>query len=395
MIGLATRSEASEDQEPSSRVKLVEVGHFDQPVYVTAPSGDPRLFVVERAGRIWVVDHGRRLAQPFLDVRRDVSIEGEEEGFLSLAFAPDYATSGLFYVDYTDRQHRTVIREFQRSPDPNRADPTTGRDVLVLTNPTDHHHGGLLLFGPDGKLYIGQGDGGNASPSNFPAQRLDSLHGKILRIDPRAGEESTYRVPDDNPFVGRPGRDEIWAYGLRNPWRFAFDSQNAALVIGDVGEYTVEEVDVAPRGGLDFGWNCYEGTVPFDLPGPPSCNSTVAPALERFRVARLVEDTDAAPTVTRGRPLVDVRFEPGEGVCSIVVGPAVHDSELPRLAGRQLYGDFCDPDLRSFTLDDGRIVDDRPLGVSVPSTSSFGTDAEGHVYVMSFQGPVYRLAPAK
>jgi hypothetical protein len=391
-IGLVSREDGSATIMPAA-VELVEIGRFEQPVHVTSPPGDRRLFVAEREGRISIVARGRRLPRPFLDVQREVSTEGLEEGFLSVAFAPDYAASGLFYVDFTDRRHRTVIREYRRSGDTNAADPTSARDVLVLPNATDHHHGGLLLFGPDRRLYIGQGDGGNSSPTNFPAQRLDNLHGKILRIDPRAGEEATYRVPDDNPLVGAPGRDEIWVYGLRNPWRFAFDPVTNALVIGDVGQLSVEEIDVAQRPGVNFGWSCYEGTAVYTPQGPPSCDDVVGPALEHFRVARPVHEDVESPTVTRGRPAIDVRFTPAEASCSIVVGVAVEDPALGDLLGRQLYADFCDPELRSFRLEGGKIVDERPLGVSVPNTSSFGTDAEGHVYVTSLAGPVYRLAP--
>ena len=394
-IGLLTRDEKPGRSVPA-KVKLAEVGRFEQPVHVASPRGDRRLFVAERAGRIWILKEGRRLSRPFLDVRREVSTEGLEEGFLSFAFAPDFARSGLVYVDFSDRRHRTVIREYTRSTEnPNRVDPMSARNVLVLPNATDHHHGGLLLFGPDGRLYIGKGDGGNASATNFPAQRLDNLHGKILRIDPRAGEEAAYRVPADNPFVGTSGRDEIWVYGLRNPWRFSFDPATKALVIGDVGQLTVEEIDVAPRAGLNFGWNCFEGTATFTPDGPNSCDEVVGPALEHFRVARPVDEGDGSPVVTRGGPHGSVAFTRAEGLCSVVVGLRVEDPALEDLVERHLYGDFCDPELRSFRLDGATIVDARPIGLSVQNTSSFGTDAEGHVYVTSLAGPVYRLTPGR
>jgi hypothetical protein len=393
VIGIASR-EASTEALPASPVKLVEVGRFEQPLYVTSPPDDERLFVVEKRGRIRVLRDGHRLPRPFLDLSREVTTSDIEEGLLSLAFAPDYATSGRFYVDYNDQAHRTIVDEFQRSnTNPDVADLGSRRRVLVITNPTDHHHGGTLLFGTDDLLYVSQGDGGGAIGRNFPSQRLDNLHGKILRIDPRARGSRSYGTPSDNPFVGRPGRDEIWVYGLRNPWRFSFDPATGALVIGDVGDLSIEELDIAPRPGLNFGWNCFEGSVR-RAAGPPSCDETVAPAIEHSRGSTpALELTDANPTVTRGRPLVDARLLPGEPDCSIVAGFGVQDPALPSLAGRVLYGDFCDPAIRSFRVEDGRAVDVRPLGLEAPVLSSFGRDATNRIYVTSLDGPVYRLEP--
>jgi glucose/arabinose dehydrogenase len=391
-VGLASRAE-SREASPAAQVKLVEVGRFDEPVYVTSPPGDERLFVVEKKGRIWVLVDGRRVQRPFLDLSRRVSLTGLEEGLFSLAFAPDYATSGLFYVDYTDLQHRTVVEEYRRSPSPNVADPQTARPVLVIPNPTLGHHGGLLLFGPDGRLWVGQGDGGNSSVTYFPAQELDNLHGKILRIDPKAQGSRPYQIPPDNPFVGRAGRDEIWVYGLRNPWRFGFDTATGALVIGDVGQLVAEEIDLAPRPGLNFGWSCFEGTSRYAQgpSGPLSCEDTVFPALEFVRGAAPIAEPTKPPAVTRGRPRVDARLTAGEPVCSIVTGVAVQDPALPGLVGRHLYGDFCDGSLRSFRVDSDQAVDERPLGVDVLLLSSFGVDSRDRVYATSLAGPVYRL----
>jgi len=395
VIGIAFRDDTAQPA-PEPQAKLVEVGRFDEPVYVTSPPGDERLVIVERKGRVWILDGGRR--RVFVDISTRVSDRGLEEGLLSIAFAPDYARSGRFYVDYTDRERRTVIEEFRRSKDPDVADPQSRRPVLVIPNPTDRHHGGLLLFGPDGYLYIGQGDGGVFHDLTFPSQRLDSLHGKILRIDPRPDGTRPYRIPPDNPFVGRRGRDEIWAYGLRNPWRFGFDSSNEALVIGDVGQVRIEEIDVAARAGLNFGWPCVEGNEPFNpvapASAPGSCRDLVPPVLEVLRSpAPVVTPDDVRPTVTRGRPPARVSFTPGEGACSIVVSAVVRDPALPTLSGRNLYGDFCSPQLRSFRLENGAAVDVRPLGVDVFVLASFGTDAANRVYAASLNGFVYRLAP--
>jgi Glucose / Sorbosone dehydrogenase len=390
-IGLLTRDESPAASSPPP-AQLVEIARFDEPVYVTSPAGDARLFVVERSGRIWVVAGGRRLARPFLDLSSRVSVQGVEEGLLSMAFAPDYASSGLVYVDYTDRRGRTVIAEFRRSADPDRADPGTARTVLVIRNRTRGHHGGLLLFGPDGLMYVGQGDGGKPR-GNYPAQRLDNLSGKILRIDPRRSGDRPYRIPRENPYVGRPGRDEIWVHGLRNPWRFGFDASTGALVIGDVGRLSSEEIDIAPEAGMNFGWSCYEGTssFAFEQSEPSSCDEAVPPAIELVRGAAPRERPDEPATVSRGRPAVDAWLEPGDPVCSVVTGVVVQDPALPGLAGRHLYGDFCDSSLHGFRVEGGQAVDVRPLGLDVVLLSSFGTDSSGRVYATSLTGPVYRL----
>jgi glucose/arabinose dehydrogenase len=397
VLGLASRDDADEPA-PEPQVKLVEAGRFEEPVYVTSPPGDDRLFVVGRKGRVWILDAGEtRLPRPFLDISDKVSSSGLEEGLLSLAFAPDYDTSGRFYVDYTDRQHRTIVEEYRSPPLGDVADPATARRVLVISNPTERHHGGLVLFGPDGYLYISQGDGGIFHDLAFPSLRLDNLHGKILRIDPRPQGDRPYRIPPDNPYVGRPGRDEIWVYGLRNPWRFGFDPATGDLVIGDVGQVRIEEIDVAPRAGLNFGWPCLEGTEPFNPEAPRSapagsCDDLVPPELEVLRSpAADVEPEGEEPTVTRGRPRAWVRFTPGQGWCSIAPGVVASADWLPGLAGRHLYGDFCQPGLHSFRLEDAKAVDERPLGVDVFVLSSLGVDASGRVYATSLAGPVYRL----
>lgn len=391
-IGLVSRSDAP-GAAPSPDVEFVEVGRYEQPVYATSPPGDDRLFVVERTGRVWIVERGRRLARPFLDLSRRVSIAGYEQGLLSLAFAPDYRTSGLLYVDYTDLEDRTVVEEFRSDPDANVADPESARKVLVIPNPSRAHHGGHLLFGADRYLYISQGDGGIYRDPTFPAQSLESLHGKILRVDPRRQGKRPYRIPPTNPFVGRPGRDEIWVYGLRNPWRIALEPATGALVVGDVGALIAEELNVAPQAGINFGWSCLEGTAPYALDPPPSCTGElVPPAIELVRGSVPVTDPrGASPTVTRVRPLVDARLETGEPVCSVVAGVFVRDPTLPSLVGRHLYGDFCDSSLRTFRIEGGRAVDQRLLGLDVLLLSSLSVDAAGRVYATSLAGPVYRL----
>src|SRR2546421_522952 len=251
--------------QSAAGVKLVKVGSFDQPLYVTAPRGaGRRVFVVEQPGRIRVIRDGHKLATPFLDLRNQVSC-CDERGLLSMAFPPDYATSRRFYVDYTDRNGDTRVVEFRRSGSPDRGVKASARLVLFQRQPESNHNGGLVIFGPDNLMYIGLGDGGGGDDrhgSRGNGQSLGSLLGKILRIDPRASRGRAYTVPGDNPFVGQAGaRGEIYSYGLRNPWRFSFDRANGDIAIADVGQDQAEEVDFARRGrarGVNYGWRGFE-----------------------------------------------------------------------------------------------------------------------------------------
>ena len=353
----------------SGSVGLELVGRFSRPTYVISPPGDARRqLVVEQRGVVRVIRDGVRVARPFLDLRQRVGCCGEA-GLLSLAFAPDYARSRRLYVYYTTRSGSIAVDELTRSArDPELAVARSRRRVLRQRHRTDNHKGGQLRFGSDGMLYLGLGDGGPQMDPQRRGQDLRTRLGKILRIDPRVRRR--YRVPRSNPFVRRPGaRPEIWAYGVRNPWRFTF-TRRGALLLGDVGQNEVEELDYLPgrrgrppRGGANFGWSVFEGSRRFragDAPGH------VAPILERRH--------------GRGGP------------CGIIGGVVVRDPALPSLRGRYLYGDFCEPGLRSVTVVRGRAVGDRPLGVSVRAMSSFGEDAQGRVYAMSVTGPVWRLA---
>jgi Glucose / Sorbosone dehydrogenase len=367
---------------------LQPVGSFASPVYVTAAPGDThRLFVVERAGRVRIVKDGVVLSTPFLDIssRIDTSRSG---GLLSIAFPPNYSSTGRFYGYYTDSTGIRVA-EFRRSSKPDRAQAGSPRVLLTQPRPTGDHFGGQLQFGPDGLLYIAIGDGQDAATdaegAAVDAQNLGSWWGKLLRINPLASKRSAYQVPADNPFAGTPGaKPEIWAYGLRNPWRFSFDRLTGDLAIADVGQSQVDEVDWTPnannRGrGANFGWNCLEGTQPFES-APASCPinwpvNPVPPVLEKQHPATLVD-----------------------GWCSysITGGYVVRDPSLPSLNGRYLYGDFCTGELRSAQLATPNATSDVATGISLPTTSlaSFGEDASGHVYVVSLAGAVYRVAEA-
>ncbi len=329
------------------RLKLVRVGTFADPVYVTAPPGDrERIYVVEQDGRIRMVEGSRR--RTFLDIRGLVT-SGAEQGLLSMAFAPDYATSRRFYVYYTGRSGNQRVVEY-RAASPGRADRGSARLVLQMADSESNHNGGLLVFGPDDRLYIGTGDGGGAGDQHGArgnAQNLSSLLGKILRIDP-----------------ARPGaRPEIYSYGLRNPWRFSFDRETDDLIIGDVGQNESEEIDFVRDGeGVNFGWRVWEGN-------------------SRYR------GDEAAPGHVR--PVMT--FSHDDGNCSITGGVVVRDRAVPAAYGRYLFGDFCKGQILAARLK-MPTSDPYRTGLEVDSLSSFGEDGRGRVYLVSLDGPVYRLA---
>ena len=357
----------SETGDGRGGVELERIGEFSEPVFLAQPKGERALYVVERTGRIMRVDHTGR-PHVFLDLSRQITSEGSEQGLLSMAFSPDYRRSGRFYVDFTDRTGNTRVVEYRRSErDDSRADPRTGRLLLKVPQPFDNHNGGLVLFDREGNLLIGLGDGGSGGDPDRNGQDLGVLLGKILRIDPRPAGGEPYRIPAGNPFADQAGaRPEILAYGLRNPWRFSFDRDGGALWIGDVGEEEQEEIDFTDdlESGANFGWSAFEGN-------------------ERFN-----EDQEAPgavpPVLTYGR----------EGGCSVTGGYVVRDRDLPTLYGRYLYADFCVGQLRSFSADaaaEGESGDDTALGVQVPAISSFAEDMQGQIYAISLEGPVYRL----
>jgi glucose/arabinose dehydrogenase len=330
-----------------------------------APGDSHRLFVVQRTGRIIVLVGGRRRGRPFLDISDKVNASGEEQGLLSMAFAPDYQTSGRFYIDYTDSSNNIRIVQYRRAgANASLADPGSARAVLTIDHHAEtNHNGGQLQFGPDGDLYIGVGDGGSEDDPHNYGQNTGVLVGKVLRIAPRPA--GGYTIPASNPFAHQAGRRaEIWAYGLRNPWRFSFDRRTGDLIIGDVGQDTEEEIDFARRGhgaGANYGWSVFEGDRRFKQGSAPGA---VSPAL----VAR---HTD--------------------GYCAIIGGYVVRDPGLPALDGRYLFGDNCKAQINSVLLSAGRARQNRATGLSVGDLSAFGQDNAGHVYAVSLAGPVYRF----
>jgi glucose/arabinose dehydrogenase len=354
---------------PNLATTLV-VNGLQSPLDVQAAPGDPsRLFVVEQRGRIRIVRGGALVATPFLDISGRLSCCGER-GLLGLAFHPNYAQNGRFFVNYTNPQGNTHISEFRVSSNADVASPDSERLLLFVSQPFSNHNGGGLAFGPDGRLYIGLGDGGSGGDPLNNGQDLRTYLGKMLRIDVDSG--MPYGVPADNPFRGNAAvLPEIWALGLRNPWRFSFDRQTGELYIADVGQSAREEVDVAPRGqgGQNYGWSIMEGTA---------C----------FRPA------NDCPTGGLTLPVLDYGRNVGG---SITGGYVYRGCRLPGYAGTYFYGDFVSGTIRSFRLQNGQPTDQRDwtgaLGRGIGSISSFGQDAEGELYILDYDGELYRIGP--
>ena len=345
------------------RVTLQKVGDFDQPDYVTQPPGGQDLYVVEQGGTVRIVRGGEVLSKPAIDISGEVTASGEQ-GLLSIAFPPDFQRSRVVYAYFTGTDQDQHVVRYSVRPD-GTFDEASAREILHMADFAPNHNGGSLVFGPDGDLYIGTGDGGLEGDPHRNGQNLGSLLGKLLRIKPSTAGGPPYAIPADNPFRNRPGaRPAIYSYGLRNPWRFSFDAKTGALIIGDVGQDTLEEVDYVPQGGgrgANFGWSAFEGT-------------------DRFNTDQTAPN--AVP------PIFEYSHDHG---CSITGGYIVRDRTLSALYGRYIYADFCAGDLRSLVPAIPHARDDRSLGLHVSSPSSFGEDEEGHIYVASLDGPVYRL----
>lgn len=358
----------------AAAVQLAPVADgFDRPLYVTnAGDGSGRIFVVEQSGKIWIISDGQRLETPFIDVSsllsRDVFGGGyTERGLLGLAFAPDYATSGIFYINYTDTSGTTIVARYQVSADnPDVADPDSAATILWQEQPYPNHNGGQMAFGADGYLYISMGDGGAGGDPENRAQNLETWLGKILRIDV-SGE--TYAVPDDNPFVGVDGAlPEIWAYGVRNVWRFSFDRETGDLYLADVGQNQWEEVNFQPAdspGGENYGWRPFEGTHPYS--GEPAPEGMVLPVTEY----------------------------PHSMGASISGGYVYRGSALPAFTGVYFFGDFGSGTIWSLFRDAGGTWQSSVFMSTTGHTiSSFGEDESGELYLVDYSGTVYRFEPA-
>jgi hypothetical protein len=352
---------------------LEHVGTYQQPTYVASDPRDPeRLFVVERTGRIKLKTPAG--SSEFVDLSPRIVTIGREQGLLSVAFPPDHGRTGLLYVFYTAApEGDLVVAELASAG--STADPSSLREVLRIPHRNfRNHNGGQLQFGPDGYLYISTGDGGGPGDPTANGQDPTTLLGALLRIDPRRSGSEQYTVPTDNPYVGTENADEIWSWGLRNPWRFSFDRETGALTIGDVGQVRREEVnfrpaDVGAGRGDNFGWSCREGFIAYS-DAPAECPDPESGAF-----------TDPVFDYPSG----------GQPECAITGGYVVRDPALNDLYGRYLYSDYCAGSLRSILLDVPLAQDHRFEGLDVPAPSSFGEDACGRIYVVSHEGPVSRL----
>lgn len=343
---------------------LAQIGDFSRPVHVASPPRDTRTaFVVERGGTVRLLVDGAVRARPFLDIRSLVETSDSREnerGLLSIAFAPDYALSGRFYVYYTSIAGGGDIQvdEFRRGADPEVADPATRRALLTVEHSAyGNHNGGQLAFGPDGALYAGTGDGGGAGDPLQTGQNIGSQLGKLLRLDPVGG-----------------GATSTWSLGLRNPFRFSFDRLTGDLAVGDVGQSEIEEIDFVPRAsgwgrGANFGWSILEGSLRYGA-GRPAQPGELPPGY----VAPVIEHPHSA------------------GWCSITGGFVVRDPAIPELYGRYVYGDYCKGELHAATLSPAGAAGVGPIGLRVSGLSSFGEDGCGRIYATSIDGPVYRLA---
>ena len=352
---------------PAQDVALLPIASgLNQPVALTH-AGDTRLFITQQIGTVMVYDALGLRATPFLDIR-SIVLSGGERGLLSVAFHPRYRDNGFFFVYYTNKNGDNSVARYQVSAnDPDRADPASGTILLTIPHPDfANHNGGQLQFGPDGYLYVGTGDGGSGGDPSNHAQDLTQLLGKLLRIDVDHG--LPYTIPASNPFFGHGNaRNEIWAYGLRNPWRFSFDRSSGDLWIGDVGQDTYEEVDLQPAtsiGGENYGWRKMEGFHCYN----PSTNCT-------------------DPSFTM--PILE--YTHAQGACSITGGYRYRGTQIPSLKGAYLYGDYCTGSIWTATQTNG-VWTSKTLFTTTIRISSFGEDVSGELYVMDVaKGIVYKF----
>ncbi|MEX2535643.1 MAG: PQQ-dependent sugar dehydrogenase [Trueperaceae bacterium] len=371
----ASAQDSDEDAGPEAGqppgLELVEIATgFESPTTIVhAGDGSERLFVLEQPGRIRVIENGELLPDPFLDIGGEIS-SGGERGLLGLAFHPNYAQNGRFFIDHTDSNGDSVVAGYSVSEDdPNRADPGSAMEILHVEQPYANHNGGGLAFGPDGYLYLSLGDGGSGGDPQDNGQNLETLLGTILRIDVDGADP--YAIPADNPFVDDDNaRPEIWAYGLRNPWRFSFDSETGDLWMADVGQNVWEEINfqsAESSGGENYGWNIMEGAHCFEPAEGCDTEGLVMPVLE---------------------------YDHDQG-CSVTGGYRYRGDEFPGLVGMYVFGDYCSGQIWGASDTEGEWTS-VPLLSSGLRISAFGEDEAGELYVAGHSsGSIYRLGPSQ
>ncbi|MFZ0547634.1 MAG: PQQ-dependent sugar dehydrogenase [Candidatus Promineifilaceae bacterium] len=365
----ASGGESQQFATPAAAIHLEPMmTDFDLPTYLTYTE-DGRIFVVEKSGRIFVIQDWQRVEEPFLDIRDLVGSEGAEQGLLSIAFHPQFAENGRFFVNYTNKEGHTVVARYQVQADnPNAADLSTELILMKIGQPFEVHNGGLMKFGPDGYLYIGVGDGGTSGDFFNNAQNNNNLLGTILRVDVDFAEP--YAVPADNPFVNDDSaRNEIWSYGLRNPWQFSFDRLTGDLFIADVGQFTWEEIDfqeAGSSGGQNYGWEVVEGNHCFNR---ASCN------MEGFVM-----------------PVAEYSHE--EGGCAVVGGYTYRGSLFPELDGNYFFADYCSGKIWGLVQTAPGQWQKAVLVDTDELFSSFGEDLTGELYILGFtSGTVFQIQP--
>ncbi|MFP4324255.1 MAG: PQQ-dependent sugar dehydrogenase [Anaerolineales bacterium] len=369
-----------DESDPSYRLQTISDG-LNRPTGITH-AGDTRLFITEQGGRVMIVDDGALLPEPFLDITAQVTTRNVEQGLLGLAFHPDYAENRYFFVHYSDiEKGDTMVMRYQtRADDPNRADPDSGEQVLFIEQPSSRHNGGQLVFGADGYLYIGLGDGAREEDRDGHGQDPSTLLGAILRLDV---DELPYRIPPDNPYVDDPtARPEVWAYGLRNPWRFSFDAESGDLWIGDVGELTYEEVNYVPAAqapGSNFGWSVWEGTWRTDFGA-----MTLGGRAEATMPVHVYEQSEEGNFITGTR-----------SYCAVIGGYVYRGANLPDLTGRYLFGDWCAGTIWTLTQGADDTWEADVLHELDEAFAAFGQGSDRELYLASYAGTLYRLAAAE
>jgi glucose/arabinose dehydrogenase len=373
-VGMVHGQDTARTTAPDgSKYQLVEVASgLTRPVFLThAGDGSGRMFIVEQDGSILIMKDGKLLETPFLDVSKIVSRDGNERGLLGLAFHPDFKNNGQFFIDYTDTQGDTAIARYTVSTDnPDVAAPDSAEIILHIDQPYPNHNGGDILFGPDGYLYIGMGDGGSGGDPQGNGQNSGVLLGKILRIDVNGTDgDKAYAIPADNPYVNNPAlAPEVWAMGVRNPWRYSFDHQTGDLYIGDVGQNQYEEVDFQPadsKGGENYGWNITEGLHQYSGAAVP--DGLVSPFFE---------------------------YSHGDGGCSVTGGYVYRGKALPDLQGVYLFGDYCSGNVWASYRDAAGAWQTNLFMKTQFQISSFGEDESGEVYLINHGGSVLRFEGA-